>query len=186
MQLTARRLEFLSAWPHKHQSRVLCPRIIISTRSCKGFKRKIPTSLCTTFKALSQNRDKRLLPSSSLSICPSVSDPTGRSSFRKLVENIQVSSKSDKNNTYFTWITMCIYDNTSLNSSFNYKVYRQSCRENQNTYFIFSSFCPKMAEFMRMWKKNMAEPDRPQMTIKRGACASAAGYLKLQIQTENM
>jgi hypothetical protein len=37
--------------------------------------------------------------------------------FRKSVEKIQVSLKSDKNNGYFTWRPMCIYDNISLNYS---------------------------------------------------------------------
>jgi hypothetical protein len=36
--------------------------------------------------------------------------------FRKSVGNIQVSLKSDKNNGYFMWISMYIYDNTSLTS----------------------------------------------------------------------
>jgi hypothetical protein len=33
--------------------------------------------------------------------------------FRKCVEKIQFSLKSDKNNGYFTWIPMYIYDNIS-------------------------------------------------------------------------
>jgi len=37
--------------------------------------------------------------------------------FRKSVEKIQVSLKSDKNNGYFTWRTMYIYGNISLNYS---------------------------------------------------------------------
>jgi hypothetical protein len=36
--------------------------------------------------------------------------------FRKSVEKIQVSLKSDKNNGYFTWRRCHIYDNISLNS----------------------------------------------------------------------
>jgi hypothetical protein len=39
------------------------------------------------------------------------------SNFRNSVQKIQVSLKSDKNNGYFTWIPMYIYDNISLNSS---------------------------------------------------------------------
>jgi hypothetical protein len=37
--------------------------------------------------------------------------------FRKSVQKIQVSLKSHKNNRYFTWRPMYIYDNISLNSS---------------------------------------------------------------------
>jgi hypothetical protein len=37
--------------------------------------------------------------------------------FRKSVEKIQVLLKSDKNNGYFTWLPVYIYDNISLDSS---------------------------------------------------------------------
>ena len=37
--------------------------------------------------------------------------------FRKYVEKIHVSLKSDKNNGYITWKRFYIYDNISLNSS---------------------------------------------------------------------
>jgi len=37
--------------------------------------------------------------------------------FRKYVEKIQVSLKSDKNEVYFTWRLMNIFDNISLSSS---------------------------------------------------------------------
>jgi hypothetical protein len=39
------------------------------------------------------------------------------STFRKSVDKIQVSLKSDKNNGYFTWRPTHYYDNMSLNSS---------------------------------------------------------------------
>ena len=38
------------------------------------------------------------------------------SSFRKFVDNVPVSLKSDKNNMYFTWRPDFIYDNISRNS----------------------------------------------------------------------
>jgi hypothetical protein len=38
-------------------------------------------------------------------------------SFRKPVEKIQVSLKLDKNNGYFAWKPICIFDHISLNSS---------------------------------------------------------------------
>jgi hypothetical protein len=37
--------------------------------------------------------------------------------FLKSVKKIQVPLKSEKNNRYFTWRHMYIYDNISLNSS---------------------------------------------------------------------
>ena len=47
--------------------------------------------------------------------------------FRKYVEKIQVSLKSNKNNGYFTRGPMYIYDNISLNSTYNEKCFQQSC-----------------------------------------------------------
>ena len=44
--------------------------------------------------------------------------------FRKLVKKIQVSLESDKNNGYFTWRSMYIYDNILLSSSWNEKYFR--------------------------------------------------------------
>jgi hypothetical protein len=37
--------------------------------------------------------------------------------FRKRVEKIKISLKSDMNNGYFIWISMYIYDSISLSSS---------------------------------------------------------------------
>jgi hypothetical protein len=41
--------------------------------------------------------------------------------FRKFVREVQTSSKSDKNNGYFTRRPIYIYDHISLNSSCNVK-----------------------------------------------------------------
>jgi len=41
------------------------------------------------------------------------------------------------------------------------------CRETQNTHFMFIFFFfENRAVYVTLWK-NMAEPDRPQMTIRR-------------------
>ena len=48
------------------------------------------------------------------------------STFRKYVEKIQVSLKSDKYNGYFTWRTMYIDDNISPSSSYNEKYFKQN------------------------------------------------------------
>jgi len=84
------------------------------------------------FLARSQNCEKRLLASSCLFSCPSVrlsawynSPPTGRVFmhfdiwvfFRKVVEKIQVSLKSDSNNGWFTWRLLYIFYHISLSSS---------------------------------------------------------------------
>ena len=52
-----------------------------------------------------------------------------------------------------------IYESTSLNSSYNGKYFRQICGENWNTSFILSNSCPKIAPFMRYYRKNMVEPE---------------------------
>ena len=39
------------------------------------------------------------------------------------------------------------------------------CRENENKYFTFNSFFPKLLLFI-MWK-NILQPGRPQMTTRR-------------------
>jgi hypothetical protein len=46
--------------------------------------------------------------------------------FRKSVEKTQVSLKSDKKNGYFTWRRFYVYDNNSLNSSWNEKCFTQN------------------------------------------------------------
>jgi hypothetical protein len=43
-------------------------------------------------------------------------------------------------------------------------VSNRSCRENQNTQFIFHIFLENCGVYEIMWK-NIVEPDRPQMTI---------------------
>ena len=49
----------------------------------------------------------------------------------------------------------------------------KSCRENQNTHFIFYNFFFDIRAIYEIMWKNMAEPDRPQMTLnsrKRFTC----------------
>jgi hypothetical protein len=56
---------------------------------------------------------------------------------RKSVEKIQVSLKSDKNNGYFKWRLMYIFDHTLLNCSCNKKCFRQNLkRKSKHTYYI--------------------------------------------------
>jgi hypothetical protein len=105
--------------------------------------------------APSQNFEKWLLASSCLSVCLSVRmNQMGSHStdfhriwhlriFRKPVEKIQVSLKSDKYKGYFTWRPMCVYYNLSSNSSENEKCFIQSCRENQNTPYAQCLFTEK-------------------------------------------
>jgi hypothetical protein len=85
-------------------------------------------------------------------ICPSAwnnSAPTELifmkfgSIFRKSAEKIKVSLKSDENNWYITWRPIYIYANISLNSFRMRNVSDKSCRENQDTRFMFNKCFPK-------------------------------------------
>ena len=62
--------------------------------------------------------------------------------FFKSVQKLQVSLKFDKNNGYFTRRRTCICDNTKYrwNLLTMRNVSDKSCRENQNTHFVFSDF----------------------------------------------
>ena len=100
------------------------------------------------FQARSQNCEKRLLASSSLSVRPSV-HMVQRDSycayihedwylrvFGKYIEKLQVSLKSDKNNGYFAWRPTWIHSRIK-------NVSGKSCSEKQNTHFMFINFFRK-------------------------------------------
>jgi hypothetical protein len=61
-------------------------------------------------------------------------------SFRKSVQKIQVSLKSDKNNGYFTWRPIYIFYHISLSPSQNEKCYKDV--EKIKTHFVFSNIFP--------------------------------------------
>jgi hypothetical protein len=48
-----------------------------------------------------------------------------------------------------TDMCVCIYGNVWPNSNYNDKCFRQSCKENQNTHFVFNNLFPKIVPFMR-------------------------------------
>ena len=102
------------------------------------------------FKARSQNCENRLL----MSVRPhgttwlpvyEFSWNSYLSIFRKSVDKIQVSSKSDKNNGYFTWRPIYIFDHIWLISSYRRNVSDKSWRGNQNTHFIMLNKVPPPA-----------------------------------------
>ena len=70
--------------------------------------------------------------------------------FRKTVDKIQVLLKSDKNNGYFSYRPMYIY-NTSPNSSYNQKRFRQkSQRKPKHIIYVEELFFSlKILPFMR-------------------------------------
>jgi hypothetical protein len=84
-----------------------------------------PPQLICNFKRVSKNCEKRQLASSCLSVCPHGTtrlpldgfskELPSEHFFRKSVQKIQASSKSD-NNWYFTWRPIHIFDHTLPNS----------------------------------------------------------------------
>jgi hypothetical protein len=96
---------------------------------------------------------------------------TWQSIFRKSVEKIQVALKSEKNNRYLTSRPMHICYNILLNFLGMRDVSRKLCRANENTHFTSNNIFPpeSLAVCEKIMRKNMLEPDRPQMTIQYGA-----------------
>jgi len=84
-----------------------------------------------------------------------------------LSRNFQVSLKSDKNNGYWREdrYTLSIISRSFLLRMKN--VADKSCRENQNTHFVFNDcFFENLVVYEIMWK-NIEWGGRPHMTIRR-------------------
>jgi hypothetical protein len=79
------------------------------------------------------------------------------------MEKIQVYLKFDKNDGYFTWCPVYIYDNIFVNLPRIRNVSVKNCGENRNTHFYFYFPPPpeNNAVCEIMWK-NMVEPDKPR------------------------
>jgi hypothetical protein len=119
----------------------------------------------TSFYARLQNCEKRLLASSYLPfVCPSVClsvrmEQLGShwtdfheiwyfSIFRKYVEEIQVSLKSDNNKVYFTWPNILFLSYLTQFFLEWEMLETKIVEKNQNTHFMFSNFFPKIVPFM--------------------------------------
>jgi hypothetical protein len=135
---------------------------------CARFK-NVVISIFSTFQACSQNYEKRLLSSLCLSVRASTENksvPT-RPIFIKsdtcvFFENLSRKLKFNYNirrgrGRYFTRRPTYIYDNVQLNFSHYDKCLRQSCRENQNTHFMFSNFCSENPAVYGVTWRNVAE-----------------------------
>ena len=92
--------------------------------------------------------------------------------FRKYVEEVQVSLKSDKNNGYFIRRPIFIYDTNSLISSRMTNVSDKKAVQKIKVH-IFSSII--LSRISCRLLNNMA---RPQMKISDGACDLHAGKLR--------
>jgi hypothetical protein len=85
--------------------------------------------------------------------------------YRKSVEKIQVWLKYDKNNGYFTRSPICIFIVSRPVLLTIIYVSEKSCRENQNTHFVFNHIFPRVVCVYDIMWKNRLESNRPQMTI---------------------
>jgi hypothetical protein len=114
------------------------------------------------FYAHSKNCEKRILPSFSLSVHPSVwTEQLGSHStdffmkldlrfFRKSVEKIQVSLKYDKKSEYFTWRQLTFM---TLSQRILLRIRNASdegCRGNQNTIFMSYNFFPPLSPLQKI------------------------------------
>jgi hypothetical protein len=69
--------------------------------------------------------------------------------FRKYVENIQISLKKDKNNRYFIWRPMCIYDNISLIEFFSeWEIFPKKLVQKIKTHFMLHNIFFEKVTFM--------------------------------------
>jgi len=102
---------------------------------------------------------------------------------KKFVERIQVLLKSNRNNGYFTWRPIYIFYHISLCSSRMRNVSDRNCRRNRNTrcdvQWIFFSF----QKLCHLWDVKKYCTARH---ITRQYGALHAGYLRLQMYTQNM
>jgi hypothetical protein len=131
------------------------------------------------FSSFRKFAKRGLLDSSCLCTCPSAwnnSAPTGQifikfdfGTFRKSVQKVHVSLKSDKNNGYCTQRPMHVCDSISLNSSWNQTCLSQNLwRESKQAFYVQKRFSQNRA-FYEITCKNTVQPERPGMTIYYGA-----------------
>jgi hypothetical protein len=101
---------------------------------------------------------------------------------KKPVEKLQVSLKPDEYRVLYRRTTRHFW--SSLSQFFlEWDVSDKSCRENQNTHFVFD-FPPQIMPFM--WDNVEKYCRAGQATWQYDACALHAGYLRLQTLTRNM
>ena len=86
--------------------------------------------------------------------------------FQKSFQIILVLLKSDKNDSYFTRRPMYIFDHISLNSYRMRNIADKHCRETQDTFYVQKYFPENRTVYEIIWR-NMTEPERPQMAIRR-------------------
>ena len=76
-----------------------------------------------------------------------------------------MGQKYDKNEGYFTSIPMCIYDKNLAEIFVEREMFQAEVAEIIQTHILWSTTSPKIASSIRQCRKNIAQPDRSQMTI---------------------
>jgi len=85
--------------------------------------------------------------------------------FRKSVEKIQVSLKSDMNNKHFLWRPIYIFDHISLKSSQNENYFGQKFQRNtKHAFYVQKHVLKNRALYEIMWK-NIVQRGRSQTSI---------------------
>ena len=68
--------------------------------------------------------------------------------YSKIIRKIKVLLKYDKNNGYFSWRPVHIYDNISLNSCYNEKFFKVT-EKAKNTFWTQYLFSPQLVPLVR-------------------------------------
>jgi len=86
----------------------------------------------------------------------------------KLVMEVQVSLKSDRNNGYITWRTIYIFLSHRAHFFLEWELFRTDLqRKPKHTFYAQYFFFSKIVLFKKKTWKTSVEPGRPQMTIWR-------------------
>ena len=105
--------------------------------------------------------------------------------FRKSVEQIQVSLKSNNNNGLYMKINVKLWSYLAEFFS-DWKMFQTTVVEKIKTCILCSiAFFENRVVYEIMWE-NTVEPDRPQMITEHGACVLRAGYRRLQAHTQSL
>ena len=104
--------------------------------------------------------------------------------FRKSIQKIQVSLKSDKNTGHLTRRPVYMSDLSRSVLLRMQHISDKSRRKTRNTHFISSNiFFEYLAVYVIMWK-NIVERGGGGYSRQYGACVLHAGYLRLQTHTQ--
>jgi hypothetical protein len=99
--------------------------------------------------------------------------------FRKSVEKIQVTLKSDKNNGYSAIRPKHMFHHVYPQLFLEFEMFQTKVVVTTDTNLCSITYCLKHCAIYEIMWKTVVKPDRPQMTV-RGVCNLRAGNLRLQ------